>query len=163
MPIATAKWLVKNTGLTFKQIANFCNLHILEVQGIADNEIQRHVKELNPVNRGLLTEEEIEKCNNNPNLDLKPNQFYDMRKIIKPPKKYVSLAVRRDKQNGICWVLVNYPNVDLIKLIKLFKTTKTAIKNIKDKFHNDIEIAPRNPIELNLCSEEQLKNLLSED
>lgn len=157
MPVATAKWLIKNTGLTFTQIADFCNLHILEVQGLADDEVQTNIKPLSPIQRGLLTQEEIERCTNNSDATLELAEFNDVRRIIKPNKKYMSLAKRKDRQNGICWVLVNYPKIDPAKVIKLFKTTKAAINNVKNKIQTDVEIFPQNPVELNLCSEEDLR------
>lgn len=159
MPIATAKWLIKNTGLTFKQIADFCGIHILEVQGIADGEIHKQIKELNPIERNLVAQEEIDACTTDSTLTLQQSKLYIAKTNIKAAKKYLPLARRKDKQNAIVWVLINYPKIDIKKLAKLLSTNKTAIENIKNRIQT-ADFSPKSPAELNFCSDEDLVDLI---
>ena len=109
MPMATAVWLVENTTLTFKQIANFCNLHEIEVQGIADGEVAKGIKPYNPITSGQLTREEIDLSSEDQNRPLNIiNYDIDIEESEKKLKKYVPLSKRQDKPDSVLWLIKNH-------------------------------------------------------
>ncbi len=153
MPKATAAWLVDNTALTFDQIAQFCGLHELEVQAIADGEIQ-NVRPLNPVLSHQLTKEEIARCEKNPKLFLKITQSAEEIRKTKRRENYIPLSQRQNRPNAILWVVKNHPEVSDSQICKLLHTTKNTIEAIRTGNHRmSASLRPQNPITLGLCAE----------
>ena len=164
MPKATAVWLISNTTLTFEQIAKFCDLHLLEVQGIADGEVAVGIPEENPIINGQLTREEIVRCELSADAALNLIKV-QMQAVIgkKGNHKYIPIAKRRDKPDAIAWVVKNYPEVTDAQIIRLLGTTKNTIASVRDKQHwNTQNIKPRDPVLLGLCSQIALNELLDE-
>ena len=160
MPVATAVWLVDNTSLTFQQVASFCGLHILEVKGIADGEVAKGIKGVNPVTYGQITMEDIRKGEDNPNmtLSLAPSAI----KLIKEQsnnkkRRYIPVARRQDKPNGIIWLLQNFPEMTDTQISKLIGTTKNTINLIRNKTHwNYTNLRAKDPVLSGLCSQADL-------
>lgn len=162
MPKATAVWLVENTALTFDQIAAFCGLHPLEVQGIADGEVAGSMQGLDPVANGQVTQEEIERCQKDPKVRLQPAK-QDLPQPVERTKgpKYTPIAKRQDKPDGIAWILRNHPEVRDSQVCKLIGTTKTTIQAIRDRTHwNAPNIRPRDPVLLGLCTQSELNAVI---
>ncbi len=161
---ATAVWLVENTALTFNQIANFCGLHELEVQGIADGDVASGIIGQNPINSGQLTREEISRCENNPKADLALKQSAsDIIKASAKKKtgKYTPIARRSDKPDGIFYLLKYYPEITNAKIKKLIGTTDQMIDSIRNKTHwNMKNLKPRDIVLLGLCSQSQFNDVL---
>lgn len=158
MPQATAVWLVENTGLSFQQIAAFCNLHELEVQAIADEEVAVGMQGNDPVLNGQLTREEIERCEADPNARLVMAQT-DIPLPVARPKgpRYTPLSKRQDKPDGIAWLLRHHPELSDAQIGRLVGTTKPTIAAVRDRTHrNTPNMRPRSPVELGLCSHEDL-------
>lgn len=155
MPKATAVWLVDNTALSFEQIAQFCNLHPLEVKTIADGETAQGIKGLNPLTSGQLTREEISKGEAKPEYRLK----LAAAKIILPEKKrkgprYTPLSRRQDRPNAILWLVRNHPELKDAQISRLVGTTKSTIEQIRNRTHwNAANLAPMDPVTLGLCSQ----------
>lgn len=164
MPIATALWLIDNTPLTFKQIADFCGIHELEVETIANGESAQGIRPINPIISGQLTHEEIKRCSENPTavLHLRPDDTHLTNK--KPAKrfaKYTPIARRQDKPDAIFWLLKNYPEIQDSQIIKLIGTTKSTIHAIRDKTHwNTKNIRARDPVLLGICNQVELDNII---
>jgi hypothetical protein len=156
---ATAVWLVENTSLTFSQIAKFCGLHELEVQGIADGDVASGIIGQNPINSGQLTKEEITRCekDKNANLALRQNIASIMQSTAKKKAgKYTPIARRGDKPDGIFYLLKYYPEITNAKIKKLIGTTDKMIDSIRDKTHwNMKNLKPRDIVLLGLCSQSQ--------
>jgi hypothetical protein len=161
---ATAVWLVENTALTFNQIANFCGLHELEVQGIADGDVASGIIGQNPINSGQLTREEISRCENNPqaNLALKQSASDIIKASAKKKTgKYTPIARRSDKPDGIFYLLKYYPEITNAKIKKLIGTTDQMIDSIRNKTHwNMKNLKPRDIVLLGLCSQSQFNDIL---
>ncbi len=159
MPKATAVWLIDNTGLTFDQIADFCGLHPLEVQGIADGEVAQGIRGLDPVTNGQLVRTEIEKAEKDsayrmalaaPPADVKPA------KRTSGPR-YTPVSRRQDRPDAVAWILRNHPEVADPQIAKLLGTTKPTIQSIRDRSHwNSANITPRDPVTLGLCTQIEL-------
>jgi hypothetical protein len=165
MPKATAVWLIANTSLTFDQIAEFCNLHPLEVQGIADGEVASGIIGQDPIINGQLTKEEIKRCEQDPDAKLALVQMSEVLKSIKKKKesKYIPVARRRDKPDAILWLLKNHPDVTDAQIIKLIGTTKATLTAIRDRKHWDIaNMKPRDPVLLGMCSQVALDKLTAD-
>jgi hypothetical protein len=159
MPKATAVWLVENTALTFRQIADFCNLHELEVKGIADGDVAAGIKGLDPVTGGQLTRDEIKKGEADPTYRLKLLES----KVNIPIKKstggprYTPVSRRGDRPDAILWLLRNHPELTDAAIIKLVGTTKSTIAAIRDRTHwNAANIKPVDPVSLGLCTQLEL-------
>ncbi len=156
---ATAVWLVENTSLTFAQIAQFCGLHELEVQGIADGDVASGIIGQNPINSGQLTKEEITRCEKDKNatLVLRQNIAAMMQSTAKKKAgKYTPIARRGDKPDGIFYLLKYYPEITNAKIKKLIGTTDKMIDSIRDKTHwNMKNLKPRDIVLLGLCSQSQ--------
>lgn len=156
MPKATAVWLVENTALTFRQIADFCGLHELEVKGVADGDVAQGIKGLDPVTGGQLTREEIEKGEKNPDYRLKllePKVNIPVQKATKGPR-YTPVSKRGDRPDAIAWLLRYHPELPDSQIMKLVGTTKTTIAAIRDRTHwNTPNIKPVDPVSLGLCSQ----------
>ena len=158
MPKATAVWLVENTALTFDQIADFCGLHPLEVQAIADGEVAVQMLGLDPVANGQTTAEELARCQADPEARLKlletaiPPQY-----IRHKGPRYTPIAKRQDKPDGIYYLLRNHPELSDAQICKLVGTTKPTINAVRDRSHwNSPNIKPRHPVGLGLCTLEEL-------
>lgn len=158
MPKATAVWLVENTTLTFDQIADFCSLHPLEVQGIADGEVAVGIQGNDPIASNQLTRAEIERCEKDPAARLKMAK----RELPRPLKRtkgprYTPVAKRQDKPDGIAWLLRHHPELKDSQIAKLIGTTKNTINAIRERSHwNSPNIRPRDPVLLGLCSQGDL-------
>ena len=162
---AAAVWLVENTSLTFEQIADFCGMHELEIQGIADGDVASGIVGQSPINNGQLTREIIELCEKDPNkkLELK-EQVTDNLDIVKKKKgKYTPIARRGDKPNGIAYLLKYHPDITDAQIRKLIGTTTTMIDSIRNRTHWNIkEIVPRDPVLLGLCSQSLFDSVVDE-
>ncbi|MBQ4472070.1 MAG: DUF1013 domain-containing protein [Alphaproteobacteria bacterium] len=157
MPKATAVWLVENTALTFQQIADFCGMHSLEVQAIADGDVASNIIGLDPVANGQLTLEEIHRCEKDPKLGLCLAEHPEIDKLLNKGSRYVSQSKRLDRPAGILWLVKNHPELSDAQIVKLLKTTKPTIVAIREKTHKNIHnIQARNPVTLGLCSETDL-------
>jgi len=156
MPKATAVWLVENTGLTFEQIAHFCNLHPLEVKAIADGEAATGIKGFDPIMHGQLTREELDKAQANPEHSLK--LAVSKVRLPEAPKKkgprYTPLSRRQDRPNAILWLLRSHPELKDAQIMRLVGTTKTTIASIKERTHwQSSTLSPLDPVTLGLCSQ----------
>ena len=161
MPHATAAWLVDNTALTFQQIADFCGLHILEVQAIADDTAGTKLTGRDPVRAHELTLEEIEKGQADPDYRLKMSKGPEQARRTKGPR-YTPVSKRQDKPDGIAWILRNHPEVSDGAISKLIGTTRTTIAAIRDRTHwNIANIVPKDPVTLGLCSQRELDALVA--
>lgn len=161
---ATAVWLVENTSLTFKQIAEFCGLHDLEVQGIADGDVASGIIGQNPVTSGQLTKEEIAKCEQNPSASLILNEVaHNITKTNVKTSKYTPIARRGDKPDGIAFLLKYYPEITNGQIKKLIGTTNSMIDSIRNRSHwNMKEIKPRDLVLLGLCSQSKFNEVISQ-
>ena len=156
MPHATAAWLVENTSLTFEQIAEFCGLHILEVQAIADDTAATKLTGRDPVRAGELTHEEIEKGQDDPNYLLKMHKAPEAVRRTRGPR-YTPVSKRQDKPDGIAWIIKNHPEVTDGQISKLIGTTRTTIAAIRDRTHwNMANITPKDPVTLGLTTQREL-------
>lgn len=158
MPKGTAIWLVENTALTFDQIADFCGMHKLEIQGIADGEVGIGMLGLDPVANGQLETEELERCANDPTarLNVKSTENPEPVRRTKGPR-YVPLSKRQDKPDGISYLLRYYPELSDAQISKLIGTTKPTINAIRDRTHwNSSQIQPRDPVTIGLCRQMDL-------
>jgi hypothetical protein len=154
MPKATAVWLVENTALTFDQIGEFCGLHPLEVQAIADGEVAVQMQGLDPIANGQLTLEEIERCQKDPNARLKLAAEAVPVPVVKHRgPRYTPIAKRQDKPDAIAWLLKSHPELSDGQISKLIGTTKPTIQAVRDRTHwNSTNIKPRHPVALGLCT-----------
>jgi hypothetical protein len=156
MPHATAAWLVDNSSLSFSQIADFCGLHILEVQAIADDTAATKLTGRDPIRSGELTHEEIEKGQNDPEYALKMIKAPDPVTRTKGPR-YTPVSKRQDKPDGIAWIIRNHPEVSDGQIGKLIGTTRTTIGAIRDRSHwNMANIQPKDPVTLGLTTQREL-------
>ncbi len=161
MPHATASWLVDNTSLSFEQIAEFCGLHILEVQAIADENTPTRLIGRDPIRAGELTMAEIEKGQKNPDYRLVQEKGPEQLRRTKGPR-YTPVSKRQDKPDGIAWIIRNHPEVTDAQISKLIGTTKTTIAAIRDRSHwNIANITPKDPVTLGLCSQRELDALVA--
>ena len=162
MPMATAVWLVENTTLTFKQIANFCKLHEVEIQGIADGEVAKGIKAYNPIISGQLTKEEIELSSNDENrrLNLTDNDI-KISNNEKKIKKYIPLSKRQDKPDSALWLLKHHNILKDSQIAKLVGITKNSVTSIRNKsYWNYNNLDPKDPVALNLFNQKDLINAL---
>jgi hypothetical protein len=159
MPKATAVWLVENTSLTFDQIGEFCGLHPLEVQAIADGEVATQMMGLDPVANGQLTMAELERCQKDPSARLRLAEQAIPTPIVKHRgPRYTPIAKRQDKPDAIAWLLKNHPELSDAQISKLVGTTKPTIQAVRDRTHwNSPNIKPRHPVALGLCSLAELE------
>jgi hypothetical protein len=161
MPHATASWLVDNTSLAFEQIADFCGLHILEVQAIADDTASAKLTGRDPVRAHELTMDEIEKGQADPDYRLKMLKGPEQIRRTKGPR-YTPVSKRQDKPDGIAWILRNHPEISDGAIGKLIGTTRTTIAAIRDRSHwNIANITPKDPVTLGLCSQRELDALVA--
>lgn len=163
MPKATAVWLVENTALTFDQIAEFCNLHPLEIKGIADGDVAQGIRGMDPIMSGELTRLELEAAEINSEHTLKLNQtIVELPEIAtKKQKKYTPLSRRQDRPTAIAWLVRNHPELKDSEVIRLVGTTKSTIESIRNRTHWNIgNIQPQDPVVLGLCSQIDLDKLV---
>ena len=158
MPMATAVWLVENTTLTFKQIANFCNLHEVEIQGIADGEVAKGIKAYNPIIAGQLSREEIELSSNDENRPLRiTNMDVEISNDEKKIKKYIPLSKRQDKPDSALWLIKQHNILKDSQIAKLVGITKNSVTSIRNKsYWNFNNLNPKDPIALNLFTQKDL-------
>jgi len=156
MPHATASWLVENTSLSFSQIAEFCGLHILEVQAIADDTAATKLTGRDPIRSGELTHEEIEKGQKDADYVLQMHKAPDPVRRTKGPR-YTPVSKRQDKPDGIAWIVRNHPEISDGQISKLIGTTRSTISAIRDRSHwNIANIQPKDPVTLGLTSQREL-------
>ncbi|MCH4090357.1 DUF1013 domain-containing protein [Acetobacter sp.] len=157
MPKATAVWLIEKTALTFTQVAEFCGMHPLEVQAIADGEVAQGIVGYDPVANRQVTAEEISRCEADPNAKLKILATVNSVKRRAKGARYTPVARRNDRPDGIAFVLRNFPQVQDQQIAKLLGTTKDTIAKVRDRQHwNSQNIKPRDPVTLGLCSQMDL-------
>ena len=156
MPHATASWLVDNTSLSFEQIAEFCGLHILEVQAMADDLASSKYTGRDPVHSGELTHAEIDRGQADPNYRLKMQRApVDVSRTKGP--RYTPVSKRQDKPDGIAWIIRNHPEISDAQIGKLIGTTRNTINAIRERSHWNIQnIQPKDPVTLGLCSQREL-------
>lgn len=164
MPKATAVWLVENTSLTFEQIAEFCGLHPLEVKAIADGEVAQGIRGLDPVGAGILTREEIERCQKDPNARLR---------MVEPPEearrvvrrrgpRYTPLVKRHERPDAIAWLLRHHPELSDQQICKLIGTTKATVQAVRERTHwKSHDLNPRDPVLLGLCTQTELEEAVA--
>ena len=158
MPMATAVWLVENTSLTFKQIANFCDLHEVEVQGIADGEVAKGIKGYNPIIAGQLSREEIDLSSKDENrpLQIKGTDI-EISNNEKKIKKYIPLSKRQDKPDSALWLIKQHNILKDSQIAKLVGITKNSVTSIRNKnYWNYNNLNPKDPVALNLFSQKDL-------
>ena len=158
MPMATAVWLVENTTLTFKQIAQFCNLHEVEIQGIADGEVAKGIKAYNPIISGQLSREEIELSSKDESRPLLINNTdIEISNSEKKTKKYIPLSKRQDKPDSALWLIRQHNMLKDSQIAKLVGITKNSVTSIRNKsYWNYNNLNPKDPVALNLFSQKDL-------
>ena len=162
MPMATAVWLVENTTLTFKQIANFCNLHEVEIQGIADGEVANGIKAYNPIISGQLSRDEIELSSKDENraLQIKSSDI-EISNTEKKTKKYIPLSKRQDKPDSALWLIRQHNMLKDSQIAKLVGVTKNSVTSIRNKsYWNYNNLNPKDPVALNLFNQKDLVEAL---
>ena len=159
MPKATAVWLVDNTSLTFDQIADFCELHPLEVKGIADGEVARDIRGADPIANGQLNREELDAAEKSPNYRMKAqkSRHAELLKPIKKGPRYTPVSRRQDRPDAIAWFLRNHPEVPDSQVARLLGTTKATIDQVRNRQHwNSANIKPVDPVTLGLSTQLEL-------
>ena len=156
MPKATAVWLVDNTTLTFKQIANFCKLHELEIKGIADGDVAKGIKAYNPILAGQLTREEIDACSKDDLRELMLTERAEQVEVKERKKpKYTPLSKRQDRPDAILWIAKNYAEISDGQISKLVGSTKGTVSLIRKRsYWNFSNLKPKDPVILGLCTQE---------
>ena len=162
MPKATAVWLVENTTLTFRQIAKFCNLHELEIKGIADGDVAKGIKAYNPILAGQLSRDEIDACSKDPERSLnltKKTEAVQVKDRKRP--KYTPLSKRQDRPDAILWMCKNTPELTDGQISKLVGSTKGTVSLIRKRsYWNFSNLKPRDPVILALCTQENFQKAL---
>ena len=162
MPKATAVWLVENTTLTFKQIAEFCNLHELEVKGIADGDVAKGIKAYNPILAGQLSREEIELCSKNSEKKLKlikKIEEFEVKERKRP--KYTPLSKRQDRPDAILWLCKNASELTDGQISKLVGSTKGTVSLIRKRsYWNFSNLKAKDPVILGLCTQSAFEKAL---
>ena len=164
MPKATAIWLVENTALSFKQISEFCGLHELEVQGIADGEVAIGMRGYDPIDNNQLTKEEIERCekDNSANLTLIKSTVIEDLPPRKKDTKYTPLSLRQEKPYAILWLLKRYPSeLSSSQIAKLTGSTKNTVEAIKNGTYREAVLEAKSPMDVGLCTYKELEKTLN--
>ena len=162
MPKATAMWLVENTSLTFEQIAEFCGIHPLEVQGMADGEVAQNIVGMDPVKTGQLTQDEIDRVAKDPKarLKLKTSTLPEPKRRRGP--RYTPLSKRHERPDAIAWLVRYHPELSDPQICKLVGTTKPTIAAVRERTHwNSANIKPRDPVALGLCKQIELDDAVA--
>jgi hypothetical protein len=159
MPKATAVWLVDNTALSFRQIAEFCGMHELEIQAIADGNVQSSIVGQDPIIAGQLTREELARCEADPTARLSARETgIPLPQSRTKGARYTPVSKRQDRPDAIAWLLKHHPELSDPQIIVLIGTTKSTIVAVRDKTHwNAANIKARNPVTLGLCNEADLE------
>jgi hypothetical protein len=164
MPKATAVWLVENTTLTFEQVGDFCGMHPLEVQGIADGEVAVGIIGQDPIASGQLTAENIKHCENSPDSALEltaGTEKFILAKAKVKGGRYTPVARRQDKPDAVAWFLKFHPTVPDAQIVKLVGTTKNTINSVRNRSHwNSPNLKPRDPVLLGLCTQTRLDDVI---
>ena len=162
MPKATAVWLIEKTALTFTQIAEFCGMHPLEVQAIADGEVAQGIVGYDPVANQQVTMEDIRRCEANPETRLRLIPPANAAKKTRGAR-YTPVAKRNDRPDAIAFLLRNFPQLSETQIIKLLGTTKDTIQKVRERSHwNSANIKPRDPVILGLCSQSDLNAMVAQ-
>ena len=164
MPKATAVWLVDNTSLTFEQIADFCGLHPLEVRGIADGDVARDIRGVDPITGGQLDRAELDKAQENADYRMQAivSRHAELLKTHKPAPKYTPVSRRQDRPDAIMWFVKNHPEVTDAQIAKLLGTTKSTIDSVRNRTHwNSPNIKAVDPVTLGLVGQLVLDELVS--
>tara|TARA_B100000212_G_scaffold317515_1_gene273232 strand:+ start:283 stop:822 length:540 start_codon:yes stop_codon:yes gene_type:complete len=164
MPKATAIWLVENTSLTFRQISNFCGLHELEVQGIADGEVAVGMRGYDPIDNNQLTKEEIKRCEKDENTDLNliKSNIIDSLPPRKKDTKYTPLSLRQEKPYAILWLIKRYPSeLTSSQIAKLTGSTKNTVDAIRNGTYREAVLETKSPMDVGLCTYKDLEKSLN--
>ncbi len=162
MPKATAVWLIEKTALTFTQIADFCGMHPLEVQAIADGEVAQGIVGYDPVANSQVTQDEIKRCEGDANARLKLIPSNNPINKRSKGARYTPVAKRNDRPDAIAFVLRNFPQLSEAQVVKLLGTTKDTIQKVRERSHwNSANIKPRDPVILGLCSQSDLNDMVA--
>jgi hypothetical protein len=163
MPKATAVWLVENTALTFDQISDYCNLHILEVQAIADGEVAPGMQGLDPTSNGQLSKDEIVRCEADIEGRLEmATPTIPLPKVRQKGARYTPISKRQDRPDAVSWLLRSYPELSDAQIGRLIGTTKATINAIREKTHrNSATIKPQSPVYLGLCGAADLEKMVT--
>ncbi|MDC3097958.1 DUF1013 domain-containing protein [Candidatus Pelagibacter sp.] len=158
MPMATAVWLVENTSLTFKQIAEFCKMHEVEVQGIADGEVAKGIVGYNPIIAGQLTDEEIKLSSRDENRPLNIiDEEIEIKNSDNKVKKYVPLSKRQDKPDSALWLIKSHPNLKDSQIARLVGITKNSVTSIRNKsYWNFNNLNSKDPVAMGLFTQKEL-------
>jgi len=165
MPKATAVWLIENTSLTFGQVAEFCGLHPLEVQGIANEDVAKGIRGVDPIAGGFLSREEIAKgeADETYTLQVVEQKRIDLPQVKKRGARYTPIARRQDRPDAISWFLKNHPEVPDSKIVKLIGTTKATIDQVRNRTHwNSPQIKPVDPVTIGLCTQIELDAVVAD-
>jgi hypothetical protein len=159
MPKATAVWLVENTTLTFQQIANFCNMHPLEVQGIADGEVAVGIIGKDPIGSGQLSRDEIARCESDETAEVQILKSKNgIKGIRRKDPRYTPVSKRQERPNSISWLMKYHPQLRDSQIARLLGTTKTTIVAVRERTHwNIINIKPQDPVLLGICKQVELE------
>ena len=162
MPMATAVWLVENTSLTFKQIAEFCKLHEVEVQGIADGEVAKGIVGYNPIISGQLTNEESKLSSEDENRSLNiVDTVVEIKNSDSKIKRYIPLSKRQDKPDSALWILKNHPKLKDSQIAKLVGVTKNSVSSIRNKsYWNYNNLNAKDPVAMGLFTQKELLKAL---
>ena len=164
MPKSTAVWLIENTTLTFDQISKFCNIHILEVQGIADGEVAIGIQGKNPILSGELSKDEIIRCEKDKALDLQiiKNEIPLSSNLKKKKTRFTPASRRQMIPDAISWLLKYHTELTDPQIVRLIGTTKTTINSVKNREHWNMQnISPRDPVLLSLCKQSELSEAVA--
>jgi hypothetical protein len=165
MPKATAVWLIENTSLAFNQVAEFCGLHPLEVQGIANEDVAKGIRGVDPIAGGFLSREEIAKgeADEAYKLNVVEQKRIDLPQMKKRGARYTPIARRQDRPDAINWFLKNHPEVPDSKIVKLIGTTKSTIDQVRNRTHwNSSQIKPVDPVTIGLCTQIELDAVVAD-
>ena len=164
MPKATAVWLIENTALSFLQISEFCGLHELEVQGIADGDVAIGMQGYDPVDNNQLTKEEIQRCekDSSARLELISSNVIDNLPPRKKDTKYTPISLRQEKPFAILWLLKRYPdNLSSSQIAKLTGSTKNTVEAIKNGTYREAVLESKSPMDIGLCTYKELEKSLN--
>ena len=162
MPMATAVWLVENTSLTFKQIADFCKLHEVEIQGIADGDVAKGIVGYNPIIAGQLDKEEINLSSKDPNRPLNLNENnIEIQSNQKKSKKYIPLSKRQDKPDSALWLIKQHSNLKDSQIARLVGITKNSVTSIRNKsYWNFNNLNSKDPVAMGLFTQKELMDAI---
>ena len=165
MPKATAVWLIEQTSLTFEQVADFCGLHPLEVQGIANEDVAKGIRGVDPIAGAFLSREEIARAAADAEYRMQPlaPKRIDLPQVKQKGARYTPIARRGDRPDAIVWFLKNHPEVADSRIVKLLGTTKATIDQVRNRTHwNSNQIKPVDPVSLGLCTQIELDAVVVE-